>query len=92
MEYREELDYAICCEGESPCLVKLTREGVKSKAEYIGKTLNWVLPLQQPNWLMILIGQYLVGGAERGRKQTGGTLFVTAQGEGVQMRSVQSVQ
>ena len=91
--YQKELDYALCCE----CLDKLTRaeEPVKSKAEYIGKTLNWVFLLQQSNLrdrLTTLIGQYLVGTPELGQRPLEGTLYVTAEGEGVQMRSVQLVE
>ena len=44
MAYHPELDYALCCDGPSPCTSKLThdQEPVKSNAAYVGRTLGWV--------------------------------------------------
>jgi hypothetical protein len=93
LTYQPELDYAICCDGPSPCTSKLThdREPVKSKAAYTGRTLGWVFR-QQPNLrerIRVLIGQYLVGNPEQKRKSLDGTLYVTEEGESVHLRTVQ---
>ena len=70
LRYHDELKYAICCSDENNCTSKLQRANnpVRSKASYIGETLDWALNLPQPHQLdqpLKQIGRFLVGGEEQ---------------------------